>query len=395
MTAFLPLVVVLGLLACATTQQPATATVDLRGTVRGPGDGRTRVTVWHNDMRKHAIEPIAEGFAGADGTFAFARVPWLARQEWGFHTVVVVARRPGHAGLRTLRGDDAPTGAVVVDVAPTIQLRGTVRGADGKPLAGARVWPAIFGSDDQGRNQAWVTEPLLPWVAETAADGTFTLRDLPPLLPFKLRAAHPDHATAWVDADDAKLPVECTLEPGGRIRGQVLQPDGTPAARVHVAAAANGSGYGHGQTDLEGRFELHGLPPDTYKVWAEAPDLTVVAVTNLIVRAGDVATANTVQLTPGGFIVGTLVDAATGKPFVPGPWTDVAMYGPARGDGGACECTPVLPDGTFKIRAPAGRNRIYLRSANGYSEPSEFVEVQDGRDTKVEWRLTPPRGKNQ
>jgi hypothetical protein len=386
----LPFVLGLALLAHATAQQPATTIVDLRGTVRGPGDGKTRVTVWHNDMQKHAIEPIAEGFADAAGKFAFDRVPWFARQQWGPHSIVVVARRAGHAGLCTLRGDDAPTGAVVVDVAPTIELRGTVHGADGKALAGARVWPTIFGHDPNGGGAAWVTAPLLPWLAETAADGTFTLRDLPPLPPFKLRAAHPDHATAWVDGGDGKEPIACTLELGGRIRGEVRLPDGKPAPRVRVAAAAVGVGYAHAQTDLEGRYELHGLPADTYKVWAEAPDLTVVCVTNLVVRAGEIAEADQVQLTPGGFIVGKLVDASTGRPFVPGPWTDIAMYGPARGEGGACECTPVLPDGTFKIRAPAGMNRIYVRGANGYSEPSDYVEVHDGKVTNVEWRLSPP-----
>jgi hypothetical protein len=53
----------------------------------------------------------------------------------------------------------------------------------------------------------------------------------------------------------------------------------------------------------------------------------------------------------------------------------------------------VLPDGTFRIRAPAGDNRIYLRSAGGYSEPSEVVTVVEGKETTVEWKLQPPPSK--
>ena len=364
-------------------------TADLRGAVNGPGTGRIRVTVWHNDMGKRALEPIAEGFADDAGRFAFDRVPWFARHQWGSHSVVVVARRDGHAGLVTLRGDDAPIGAIAVTLGATIAIRGTVRGADGKPLAGVRVWPAIFGENRKAPAYAWVTEPLLPWLAETDADGTFTLRDLPPLAPFKLRANHPDHATAWIEAPDPARPVAASLEAGGRIRGVVRLPDGKPAVRVLVAAASVGIGYGNALSDEQGNFEMTGLPPDTYKVWAEAPDLTVIAAKGIAVRGGATSDAATVQLTPGGFIVGRIVDAATGKPFAPGPMTDVAMYGPARPDGGACECTPVLPDGTFRIRAPAGVNRIYLRAAgDGYSEPTENVQVRDGEETQVEWKLT-------
>src|SRR5262245_11767492 len=220
------LVVLLPALTAPVAAQVATgATADLRGTVTGPGTGRIRVTVWHNDMSKHALEPIAEGFADDTGHFAFDRVPWFARQQWGSHSVVVVARRDGHAGLATLRGDDAPIGAIAVAVGPTVAIRGTVQGADGKPLAGARVWPAIFGDGAKAPAYAWVTEPLLPWVAESAADGTFTLRGLPPLAPFKLRANHPDHATAWIDAPDPAQPVAARLEAGGRIRGVVRMPD--------------------------------------------------------------------------------------------------------------------------------------------------------------------------
>ncbi|MBL8754612.1 MAG: carboxypeptidase regulatory-like domain-containing protein, partial [Planctomycetes bacterium] len=277
------------LAASAGTQQPPQVHRNLRGTVRGPGTDRTRVTVWHNDMNKHAIEPIAEGFANADGTFAFDRVPWFARQQWGSQSVVVVARRNGQAGLVTLRSDEARTDQIDVTVAATIELGGRVHGADGKPLAGARVWPAVFGDSPNHQPKAWVTEPLLPWIAETGADGAFTLRGLPPLPPFQLRVEHPDHAKAWVDAGDGTEWVLAELQPGARIRGHVRLPDGTPAPRVRVAAAATGAGFGHTLSDEHGAFILTGLPAGRYKVWAEAPDLTVVAAAGIEATAGNVA----------------------------------------------------------------------------------------------------------
>ncbi|MFN7587225.1 MAG: hypothetical protein ACK5UQ_01740, partial [Planctomycetota bacterium] len=61
----------------------ASVTADLCGTVADVAPGRVRVTVWHDDRNKHAVEPIAEGFAAADGTFAFDSVPWFRGHSWG------------------------------------------------------------------------------------------------------------------------------------------------------------------------------------------------------------------------------------------------------------------------------------------------------------------------
>jgi len=376
--------------ATASPTTSANVTADLRGTIADAAPGRVRVTVWHDDMRKHAVEPIAEGFATADGTFAFPSVPWFRGHSWGSHAVVVVARQPGRVAVRTLRGDDAPIAVITLTLQPTIELRGTLRCADsGKPLANAWIWPSIFATADQPY-ALWLTSPLLPWHATTDADGHFVLRELPPMASIKFLAGGRDHARTWVDVGELRKPIEATLPRGGRITGSVRMPDGKPAVRVPVMACGDGIGYGHAQTDEHGHFEVSSLAPDVYKVFATADELTTIAVTHLRVDVGDEIEAAPVQMVVGGFITGRLVDAVTGQPFVPGPRCDVAMYGPARGDGGACECTPVLPDGTFRIRAPAGRNSIYLRAAGGYSEPSEVVTVVEGQETPVEWKLRPP-----
>jgi hypothetical protein len=384
--------------AVADSQAPGTApsaaasTATLTGRIDSPGQGRIRVTVWHNDMEKRSLDAIAEGFSAADGTFTLRDVPWRRRQQWGQHKMILVGRQAGHAGLLELRFDDAPLDAIRLQLGPTVALRGTLRAADtGAPIADAWIWPAIFSDAAGGRQAAWLTAPLLPWHARTDAEGRFVLNGLPPLFPCKLVAGHADFARSWVEAPAADQPIAARLPRGGRIRGVVLRPDGKPAVRVLVATAAVGIGYGDTTTDEQGRFELTSLPADTYKVWAEAEDLTVIAVQNLVVEAGGELDAQVVQLVHGGFIEGRLVDAATGAPVTPGPHTDVAMYGPARGDGGACECAPVRPDGTFKIRAPAGRNRIYLRAAEGWSEPSEEVEVREAATTIVEWKLQRPK----
>ncbi|MCA8952620.1 MAG: carboxypeptidase regulatory-like domain-containing protein [Planctomycetes bacterium] len=371
--------------------QQGAVTRDLAGTVAGaPAGERVLVTLWHDDMERDVMEPLGECFAATDGTFAFAGTPWFERQQWGSHHVLLLARAGDHVAIRDLRGDDVALDRLDLALAPAVEVRGRL--CDGEtraPIAGAWVWPAILGDDR--RSRVWLTQPLLPWHATTAADGTFVLKGLPDLAPMKLlagggSAAGRTYARSWVDVEDRNA-VLGLLELGGSITGRVLLPDGSPARRVPVTATGRAAGLGRALTGDDGTFTLSALPPDTYKVFARAPDLTVIAVLDLEVGAGDTIDGQQVRLVEGGFVVGRIVDAATGKPFVPGPWTDVAMYGPARGPGGSCECTPVLADGTFRIRAPAGRNRVYLRSAGGYTEPSSEVDVVEGQETEVVWQV--------
>ncbi len=377
------------LVMTAVAQQDLPPTVrNLSGMVQGGNGDRIRVTVWRNDMQRGTVDHLCEGLTDAEGRFAFREVPWLNRYAWGMNTVIVVARAGKRVGILEVRGEQAPIDRLQLSLGDAIDLTGVLRNeVDGKPVADAWVWPSIFARQQDGRAVAWVTAPLLPWHTTTDAQGRFTLKGLPPLASFHLLAGSDAFACQSIEVSDPSRPVEATLVPGGRIRGVVVLPDGNPAKCLRVRASGRGMGFGTTTTDDAGRFELTALAADIYKVWAEAEDLTVIACAGLVIEPGTVIENQKVQLVRGGFIVGRIIDRDTGEPIVPGEYTDVAMYGPARPEGGACECTPVLPNGTFRIRAPAGRNLIYLRAAGGYDEPSEEVEVAEGQETKVEWKV--------
>lgn len=369
-------------------QQPASPVRDVRGTVQGAAAGESvRVTLLQNDLHVSSVDAAGETIAAADGSFTFRAVPWFEKQQWGQHSFFVVARSKQHVGVQELRGDEADPTRVRIDLTPPRQVRGVLRGTDGKPAAGVEVWARILG-DAQQPLRIWFAAPPPMWSAITRADGSFVIDGLPAITRLHMLTRSADFARTEIAVDDLAKAVEATLEPAGKVLGTVLLPDGSPAARVRVVTTGDGAQHGWTLTADDGTFCLAGLAAGTYKVWAEAPDLTVLAVTGLEVGAGRVVEGKVVKLVKGGFIVGRLIDA-DGKQIVPGPSTDVAMYGPARGDGGSCETTPVLPDGTFRIRAPAGRNHIYLRAAEGWNEPSESVVVVEGQETKVEWKLKP------
>ena len=360
------------------------ATRDLAGAVGGDRGERVRVTAWHNDMERVSMNMLAEVFANDDGVFTFAALPWFAGRQWGQNKVIVVARSSNRIGLIEVRGDHADTNNLHIDMHKKVNVRGQlVDRSNREPIANGWIWPSIFKTQPQ----VWATEPLLPWHAQTDANGHFELRGLPEGVKLKVLVGGADHARTWLDIDDTSVACRLEVPRAGRIKGRVLLPDGSVAMRVQVETTSFEGGRGHTRTNDQGEYELGSLGEGVYKGWAEVPELTCGAATNLQVQADATLDDCTVQLVAGGFIVGRLLDATTGKPIVPGPNTDVAMYGPARGDGGSCQCTDVQPDGTFRIRAPAGKNRVYLRAANGYNEPSETVVVAEGQETEVTWRL--------
>jgi Carboxypeptidase regulatory-like domain len=377
----------------AQAAQPAPVR-DLAGRVAGSKEqiAGARVTVWRNDMDRASVEPLCDGKTDGEGRFAFKAVPWLQGHVWGSNTMIVVART-GHeaVGLLEVRGDGVDLNALAVELLAAVEVTGIVRDNDDRPVAGAAVWPWMFAAPD-GKKSVWITAPMVPWLGRTGTDGRFVLKGLPAGMRLTMFVQHPGHAEQRVEADSSR-PCEVTLAPGATIRGVVRMPDGKPAVRVMVAAQGQKqSHFGRVQTDEAGRYAMQSLPEDTYNLWAEAEGLTVIALDSVAARPGEPQEGQDLQLVRGGFIVGRVVDAATGKPVQPGPTADVAMYGPARPhSGGGCEVAPVGADGSFRIRAPEGVNYVYLRPGAGWVEGTsgQNVTVVEGQEVQVEFRAKP------
>jgi hypothetical protein len=130
------------------------------------------------------------------------------------------------------------------------------------------------------------------------------------------------------------------------------------------------------------------LNPDQYNIWAEAPDLTVIAMEMFEVREGGRYDAPDLKLIEGGFIEGRIVDAATQQPVTPPKNAQVSIYGPSRPKSGAAiESAEIKQDGTFRIRAAPGRNYIYLQPMPPWTPEvqSQWVEVTEGQTTRADF----------
>jgi len=182
----------------AAEQVAEPTTMDLKGVVTVSGDARVRVTVWHNAMTRHSIEPLAETMSDDQGAFELRAVRWFEGPEWWYNTVLIVARAPGRAGLLRASSRTEPQ-ELRIELTETVEVRGELRDYDtGEPIANAWVWPSGF--DSSGR--LWLTAPLVPWRAETDADGHFVLAGLPTTRHLQLVAAGTSHARTIIEVDD-------------------------------------------------------------------------------------------------------------------------------------------------------------------------------------------------
>jgi RNA polymerase sigma factor (sigma-70 family) len=183
-----------------------------------------------------------------------------------------------------------------------IEVRGHVLDTDGAPVATASVW--CKGAD-------WNTAVTFR-VGDCAADGSFRLRDLSARAFIGGRARHFRPSTCTPVDKIAAGPsgareVEFRLGPsGGRVRGQVLDPESKPVEHALVMAGERGAWSvntepgrstpqpGAVETDKDGQFELFDdFAPGTqpifacargYPVWEGHVDVVADSTTSIEIK---------------------------------------------------------------------------------------------------------------
>jgi hypothetical protein len=138
------------------------------------------------------------------------------------------------------------------------EVRGIVRGPDGRPVPGAHVTARPAAEEEEG-----------VWGADTDDGGWFTLVDLPPgrygLSPFD------GEVQAEVEVGPVDVPdVALVTDRHAAIEVTVLDAQGRPASAVHVVAA-NEKGHEILWTETDGRAVFDRLEAGRWAVaWASA-----------------------------------------------------------------------------------------------------------------------------
>ncbi|MDJ0972987.1 MAG: carboxypeptidase regulatory-like domain-containing protein [Planctomycetota bacterium] len=240
-------------------------------------------------------------------------------------------------------------------------LEGTVRDADGQPVANARLATGFAGTRYNATN---------PGVATASADGRYRMENVP-LGAGRLAAWAPGHYTTppegrhrnyWFIAnvgvpfeladEGQTIQVDIALAPSVPIGGRVVDAEGTPVAGVHVEAKGSlQQAVLHfdpiglsAVTDDEGRFALAGLPPGSWRL-ETATSVGISEPFNVAVKAGAETPDIEIVLRPGGSVAGRV--EVEGRPPAEPLNVQLSLRAQRPAYGASNRSATTKPDGSF------------------------------------------------
>ncbi|HEV3001964.1 MAG TPA: carboxypeptidase-like regulatory domain-containing protein, partial [Solirubrobacteraceae bacterium] len=273
----------------------------------------------------------------------------------------LAASAPGHAPGAGAAFEVEPGGVrgrVLLRLARGRSLRGLVRDARGRPVAGAAVTASALRPVAAGIAGE-------PPDAATGAGGRFRLTGLGPG-PHLVEVRSPRHVAATVRVPPGRRRVApIALRRSAPGTGGGVARRGVPLRAASVIASARRGRYeGRAETDGSGRFALLGLPAGvraTVDVLADGCD--PASTTTARAPAAGVR----VLVRPAAGLPGRVVDAATGRPLTA---FRVHFLGGSTGAGGLTalpdERAFASADGAFRwLDLPSGR-WSFAAAAPGY-----------------------------
>ena len=239
---------------------------------------------------------------GADGSY---RIQGL---ESGF--VEIIFKAPKYvevslANIEVREGHQNIDQDIVLETAGV--LTGFVFSADGGAVVNAEVVVRDF------------TDGVKEHRAVSNGSGEFSITSLASKDEVDLEVIHADYSSyekEKVAVGDGV--VEVVLDPLGRIKATVLDPDGQPVVNFSVQPQVAAGGKRNrkplkSRNFTDGSFDYRGVSDGEYDVSIRSLEHSVYTAKSVEVKAGEVVDLGEIILREGGRVTGRVVEAGTGK----------------------------------------------------------------------------------
>ena len=270
---------------------------------------------------------------GADGSFSVA-VPAPAAHWIGMSVEAPAGSRLALANLVGQQGvpyfQDEPPPVTLFFAPANSRVRGTVTGAGGEPVAGAKVTLALSfsGGRHASSQRTAIADAQGKYEIANLAAGRYTVSSVDPPAGtawIRLYSWKPG-GVRWVNLGEAAVSEDdFRLPQGTRLLGRALDEGGKPIAGAAVSCSLDeateegpkamyqmpGQWYsGRATTDAQGRYVIGGLTKETYRVVIQTPATAELAPAVLrginAPDRGDVEVQDA-TLYKGGKLIGVVV----------------------------------------------------------------------------------------
>jgi RNA polymerase sigma factor (sigma-70 family) len=227
--------------------------------VDGAGAPVAGAEIWFDREDSRSFHLVRLAVTDAEGRFRVQHV-----HPDGSVSARARGRAPSAARAIQVSKDQVDRVRLVLGDAGAV-VRGTVRGADGQPVADAIVLVGTaFGVQATLPDGAWGTDPA-PTLARTDEGGAFIMDAVPPRATFvTVRARGHAGYRATHSFEVGENALEIRLSPSAVVAGRVVDPEGRPAAGAVVestnAPRQDSTWWWMVRTDTDGRFRIEDLP---------------------------------------------------------------------------------------------------------------------------------------
>ncbi len=373
-----------------------------------------RVFLYREDRQNLKDVQFRNLETGADGRFEFRDLPPISKEESDAgQGYLVAATKPGRGSAIRRLSTGFETEPLKLSMKPAATLKGRVTGPDGKPVAGAQVWPNGYGngplegvcsarSDGDGRYAITDMTAWGPDVHKPIDKGNGIALVIEGCY---FNVLHPDFAHEVAMYRNMPDTVDVILQPAGVVAGRVVdRVTGKPAAgaSVFMQGTHGNNGWGRVGTAVDGSYRITSVKAGKYNICVDVPNRVCAALDSIEVEAGKTYSAPDLSLVEGSWLEGQLVDAVTGKPISfesKDVKPSVGLYGPSRPkSGAACQYSIIDSQGRFRLHVAPGINYPYLMDSdynsriqrgNHYFEKG--IEVKAGEVVSIEFRILPTK----